>query len=145
MGSILLILRELEWILNRLEKFDIPLDTDNKGKAGLSGDEERVVALRGTLGLDDIALGLCVLLGVLGGALLDDLALLLAGLRNLSQLWNSYLLAQVLGDCYTSRFFFNSAAWESLVFWWAFCFLSTDSGTAMSFWVGTLDLLAELR
>jgi hypothetical protein len=62
------------------------LDTDNKGKAGLSGDEERVVALRGTLGLDDIALGLCVLLGVLGGALLDDLALLLAGLRNLSQL-----------------------------------------------------------
>jgi hypothetical protein len=62
------------------------LDTDNKGKAGLSGDEERVVTLRGTLGLDDIALGLCVLLGVLGGALLDDLALLLAGLRNLSQL-----------------------------------------------------------
>jgi hypothetical protein len=86
LGSILLILRKLECNLNRLEKFDIPLDTDNKGKAGLSGDEERVVALRGTLGLDDIALGLCVLLGVLGGALLDDLALLLAGLRNLSQL-----------------------------------------------------------
>ena len=86
MGSILLILRTSEWSRKRAENFDIPLDTDNKGKAGLSGDEERVVALRGTLGLDDIALGLCVLLGVLGGALLDDLALLLAGLRNLSQL-----------------------------------------------------------
>jgi hypothetical protein len=68
------------------EKFDVPLDTDNECEPGLSGDEERVVALRGPLGLDDIALGLCVLLGVLGGALLDDLALLLAGLRNLSQL-----------------------------------------------------------
>jgi hypothetical protein len=69
-----------------VENCNIPLDTDNEGEAGLGGDEERVVTLRGTLGLDDIALGLCVLLGVLGGALLDDLALLLAGLRNLSQL-----------------------------------------------------------
>lgn len=145
LGSILLILRGLVKDFADVENCDVPLDTDNEGEAGLGGDEERVVTLRGTLGLDDIALGLCVLLGVLGGALLDDLALLLAGLRNLSQLWNSYLLAQVLGDCYTSRFFFNSAAWESLVFWWAFCFLSTDSGTAMSFWVGTLHLLAEIR
>jgi hypothetical protein len=81
-----LILRKLACDRENSEQSDIPLDTDNKGKAGLSGDEERVVTLRGTLGLDDIALGLCVLLGVLGGALLDDLALLLAGLRNLSQL-----------------------------------------------------------
>lgn len=86
MGSILLILLGLACDWENSEQSHIPLDTDNEGEAGLSGDEERVVALCGTLGLDDIALGLCVLLGVLGGALLDDLALLLAGLRNLSQL-----------------------------------------------------------
>lgn len=64
-----------------LAEFYEPLDTDNKGKLGLSRDVERVVALRGPLGLDDVPLGLDVLLVVLGGPLLDDLALLLVGLR----------------------------------------------------------------
>jgi len=59
----------------------IPLDTDNEGEPGLSGDKESIVALGGTLGLDDVPLGLDILLVVLCGALLDDLALLLAGLR----------------------------------------------------------------
>ena len=59
----------------------IPLDTDNEGEPGLSGDKESIVALGGTLGLNDVPLGLDVLLVVLCGALLDDLALLLAGLR----------------------------------------------------------------
>lgn len=64
-----------------MRKFYAPLDTDDKGELGLSRDVERVVALRGTLGLDDVPLGLNVLLVVLGGPLLDDLALLLVGLR----------------------------------------------------------------
>jgi hypothetical protein len=59
----------------------IPLDADDEGELGLGGDEERVVALGGTLGLDDVALGLDVLLVVLLGALEDNLALLLVGLR----------------------------------------------------------------
>jgi hypothetical protein len=57
------------------------LDADDEGELGLGGDEERVVALGGTLGLDDVALGLDVLLVVLLGALEDNLALLLVGLR----------------------------------------------------------------
>lgn len=64
-----------------LQDFYAPLDTDDKGELGLGRDVERVVALRGTLGLDDVPLGLDVLLVVLGGPLLDDLALLLVGLR----------------------------------------------------------------
>jgi len=57
------------------------LDTDNEGEPGLGRDKESIVALGGTLGLNDVPLGLDVLLVVLCGALLDDLALLLAGLR----------------------------------------------------------------
>lgn len=57
------------------------LDADNEGELGLGGDEERVVALSLALGLDDVALGLDVLLVVLLGALEDGLALLLVGLR----------------------------------------------------------------
>jgi hypothetical protein len=57
------------------------LDTDDKGELGLGGHEEGVVPLRGALGLDDIALGLDVLLVVLLGALENGLALLLVGLR----------------------------------------------------------------
>lgn len=64
-----------------MQEFYVPLDTDNKGELGLSRDVERVVALGGPLSLDDVPLGLDVLLVVLGGPLLDDLALLLAGLR----------------------------------------------------------------
>lgn len=46
---------------------------------------------------------------------------------------------QIVGDCYrTSRFFCVSAARCSLAFSWAFLFLRIDSGTAMSFLVGTL-------
>ena len=60
----------------------VPLDADDEGELGLGGDEERVVALGGTLGLDDVALGLDVLLVVLLGALEDNLALLLVGLRD---------------------------------------------------------------
>jgi hypothetical protein len=60
---------------------DIPLDTDDKGEPGLSRDEKSIVPLRGALGLDDVALGLDVLLVVLLGALEDGLALLLVGLR----------------------------------------------------------------
>jgi hypothetical protein len=59
----------------------IPLDTDNKGELGLGRDVEGVVPLCGTLGLDNVALGLDVLLVVLLGALEDGLALLLVGLR----------------------------------------------------------------
>jgi hypothetical protein len=61
--------------------YGIPLDTDNEGELGLGGDKEGVVPLRGALGLDDVALGLDVLLVVLLGALEDGLALLLVGLR----------------------------------------------------------------
>jgi hypothetical protein len=57
------------------------LDADDEGELGLGGDEERVVALGLALGLDDVALGLDVLLVVLLGALEDGLALLLVGLR----------------------------------------------------------------
>jgi hypothetical protein len=60
---------------------DIPLDTDNKGELGLGGDEEGVVPLCSALGVDNIALGLDVLLVVLLGALEDGVALLLVGLR----------------------------------------------------------------
>lgn len=60
---------------------DVPLDTDDKGELVLGGDVEGVVPLRGTLGLDNIALGLDVLLVVLLGALEDGVALLLVGLR----------------------------------------------------------------
>jgi hypothetical protein len=60
---------------------DIPLDADNEGELGLSGDVEGVVPLCGALGLDNIALSLDVLLVVLLGALEDSLALLLVGLR----------------------------------------------------------------
>lgn len=50
-----------------------------------------------------------------------------------------YPLTQVWGVCYrTSRFFWRSAALLSVAFCEAFCFFRTDSGTAMSFWVGTL-------
>jgi hypothetical protein len=59
----------------------IPLDTDDESELVLGGDEERVVALSITLCLDDIALGLAVLLGVLLGALEDNGTLLLVGLR----------------------------------------------------------------
>jgi hypothetical protein len=46
---------------------------------------------------------------------------------------------QIKGGCYrTSRFFLRSAARVSWAFAPAFCFLSTDSGTAMLFLVGTL-------
>lgn len=61
--------------------YDLPLDTDDKGEPGLSGNKEGVVPLCGTLGLDDVALGLDVLLVILLGALEDGLALLLVGLR----------------------------------------------------------------
>lgn len=60
---------------------NIPLDTDNEDEAGLGGHEELIVLLRGTLGVDDVALGLEVLLVVLLGALEEGLALLLVGLR----------------------------------------------------------------
>lgn len=81
LGSILLILPGISMRLAVLQDFYAPLDTDDKGELGLGRDVERVVALRGTLGLDDVPLGLDVLLVVLGGPLLDDLALLLVGLR----------------------------------------------------------------
>jgi len=71
------------------------LDADDEGELGLSGDEEGAIALGLALGIDDVALGLDVLLVVLLGALEDGLALLLVGLRCLSQLRCSYLLAQV--------------------------------------------------
>jgi hypothetical protein len=57
------------------------LDADDEGELGLGGDEERVLLLSLALGLDDVALGLDVLLLVLLGALEDDGALLLVGLR----------------------------------------------------------------
>lgn len=62
-------------------RMNVPLDADNESKLGLGGDEERVILLRLALGLDDVALGLDVLLLVLLGALEDDRALLLVGLR----------------------------------------------------------------
>jgi hypothetical protein len=57
------------------------LDTDSEDELGLGGDKERVALLRGTLGLDEVALSLLVLLGVALGALEDDGTLLLVGLR----------------------------------------------------------------
>lgn len=65
-----------------LQEFYIPLDTGNEDELGLSRDVESVVALCGPLGLNNVTLSLHVLGGVLSGALLDDLALLLVGLRN---------------------------------------------------------------
>ena len=59
----------------------IPLDTDDKGELGVGGHVEGVVPLCGTLGVDNVALSLDVLLVVLLGALEDGLALLLVGLR----------------------------------------------------------------
>lgn len=58
-----------------------PLDTDNESELGLGGHEERIITLRVALGVDDLALGLDVLLLVLLGALEDDGTLLLVGLR----------------------------------------------------------------
>ena len=60
---------------------DAPLDADDEDELGLSLDVEGVVLLRGALGLDEVALLLAILLGVLGGALRDGLALLFVGLR----------------------------------------------------------------
>ena len=57
------------------------LDADNESELGLSGDEEGAILLGLALGLDNVALGLDVLLVVLLGALEDGLALLLVGLR----------------------------------------------------------------
>jgi hypothetical protein len=81
LGSILLILQTISrrWVLRAASY--IPLDTDNKGEPGLGGHVEGVVPLCGALGLDNVALGLDVLLVVLFGALEDSLALLLVGLR----------------------------------------------------------------
>jgi hypothetical protein len=62
------------------------LDADDEGELGLGGDEEGAILLCLALGVDDVALGLDVLLVVLLGALEDGLALLLVGLRCLSQL-----------------------------------------------------------
>ena len=59
----------------------VPLDADDEGELGLSGDEERVLLLGLALGLDDVALSLDILLLVLLGTLEDDGALLLVGLR----------------------------------------------------------------
>jgi hypothetical protein len=59
----------------------VPLDAHYESELVLRRDEERVVALSIALCLDDITLGLAVLLGVLLGALEDDGALLLVGLR----------------------------------------------------------------
>lgn len=81
LGSILLILRGISVRIASLQEFCVPLDTGNEDELGLSGDVERVVALCGPLSLNNVTLGLHVLGGVLGGALLDDLALLLVGLR----------------------------------------------------------------
>lgn len=58
-----------------------PLDADDKGQLGLGGHKVGAVGLCGTLSLDDIALGLAVLLRVTLGALEDDAPLLLVGLR----------------------------------------------------------------
>ena len=64
-----------------IEVDNVPLDADDEDEPVLGRDEQRVVLLRGALGLDDIALGLEVLLVVLLGALEEGLALLLVGLR----------------------------------------------------------------
>jgi hypothetical protein len=58
-----------------------PLDADSKDELRLSGDVERSVTLRGTLGLNEVALRLAILGGILLGALEEDGALLLVGLR----------------------------------------------------------------
>jgi hypothetical protein len=58
-----------------------PLDTDGEDEPGLGGDVERSVAFRSTLSLDDIALCLAVLCGVLLGTIEEDGALLFVGLR----------------------------------------------------------------
>ena len=57
------------------------LDADDEGELGLGGDEEGAITLGLALGIDNVALGLDVLLLVLLGALEDDGALLLVGLR----------------------------------------------------------------
>jgi hypothetical protein len=75
LGSILLILRKSVHVKSRHHRDYIPLDTDNKDEPGLGGHEERVVALRGPLSLDHIALSLEVLLVVLRGLLTEDSAL----------------------------------------------------------------------
>jgi hypothetical protein len=72
---------ELAYVVGRKQTCDIPLDTDDEDELGLIGNEERVVLLRGALGLDEVALLLAVLLVVLLGAAEDDLALLFVGLR----------------------------------------------------------------
>lgn len=59
----------------------VPLDADDESELGLGGDEEGVLLLGLALGLDDVALGLDILLLVLLGTLEDDGALLLVGLR----------------------------------------------------------------
>jgi hypothetical protein len=81
LGSILLILWVVRAARGRKGGCHIPLDTDDKGEPGLSGDEESVVPLCGALGVNNVALGLDVLLVVLLGALEDGVALLLVGLR----------------------------------------------------------------
>ena len=53
------------------------LDADDEGELGLGGDEEGAITLGLALGIDNVALGLDVLLVVLLGALEDGLALLL--------------------------------------------------------------------
>jgi len=57
------------------------LDTDDEGELGLGGHEERVIALRVALGLDEVAVGLAVLLVIFLGTLEDKGALLFVGLR----------------------------------------------------------------
>lgn len=59
---------------------NIPLDTDNKGKLGLGGDEERAVLLGLARQTDLLTLGIAVLLNVLLSTLEDDVALSLVGL-----------------------------------------------------------------
>jgi len=81
LGSILLILVLVSWTRADVVGAVVPLDTDDKDKTRLGGDEEGVVPLRGALGVDNVALGLEVLLVVLLGAFEDGLALQLVGLR----------------------------------------------------------------
>lgn len=59
----------------------IPLDADHEDKLLLSRDKKGVIALSITFCLDDVALRFAVLLIVLLGALKNDGALLLVGLR----------------------------------------------------------------
>jgi len=73
------------------------LDTDNEGEPGLSGDKESIVALGGTLGLNDVPLGLDVLLVVLLGALEDGVALFLVGLTLLLCLSGTLVVDLLVG------------------------------------------------